>query len=126
MPPLTSLAARCLMLVAAIILNAIATVMYICAGFGPGPRDGLMTGIHRRTGISLRLIRTVIEVTVLLTGWLAGGTVGPGTLIYALTIGPLIQFFLPLVPQRPQRTDTTETCHRKVCLSCHTPFRKCR
>lgn len=95
MPPLTSLAARCLMLAAAIILNAIATVMYICAGFGPGPRDGLMTGIHRRTGISLRLIRTVIEVTVLLTGWLAGGTVGPGTLLYALTIGPLIQFFLP-------------------------------
>lgn len=108
MPPLTSLAARCLMLMAAIILNAIATVMYICAGFGPGPRDGLMTGIHRRTGISLRLIRTVIEVTVLLTGWLAGGTVGPGTLIYALTIGPLIQFFLPWF-----RNDNSELTQRK-------------
>ena len=109
MPPLTSLTVRCLMLAAAVILNAIATVMYICAGFGPGPRDGLMTGLHRRTGISLRLIRTVIEVTVLLVGWLAGGTAGPGTLVYALAIGPLIQFFLPwfrrghseLTPQKP-------------------------
>lgn len=99
MPPLTSLAARCLMLAAAILMNAIATVMYICAGFGPGPRDGLMTGLHRRTGISLRLIRTLIEVTVLLIGWSLGGNAGPGTLVYALTIGPLIQFFLPFFRQ---------------------------
>lgn len=99
MPPLTSLLARSLMLAAAILLNAIATVMYICAGFGPGPRDGLMTGLHRRTGISLRLIRTLIEVTVLVIGWWLGGNAGPGTLIYALTIGPLIQFFLPLFRQ---------------------------
>ncbi len=95
MPPLSSLTARCLMLAAAILLNAIATVMYICAGFGPGPRDGLMTGLHRRTGWSLRLIRTAIEVTVLLTGWALGGNFGPGTIIYALAIGPMIQFFLP-------------------------------
>jgi len=95
MPPLTSLTARWLMLAAAIVLNAIATVMYICAGFGPGPRDGLMTGLHRRTGWSLRLIRTSIEVTVLLIGWALGGNFGPGTIIYALAIGPMIQFFLP-------------------------------
>ncbi|WP_294901317.1 YczE/YyaS/YitT family protein [Tatumella sp. UBA2305] len=95
MPPLTSLTARWLMLAAAIVLNAIATVMYICAGFGPGPRDGLMTGLHRRTGWSLRLIRTSIEVTVLLIGWALGGNFGPGTMIYALAIGPMIQFFLP-------------------------------
>ncbi len=99
MPPLTSLTARCLMLAAAILMNAIATVMYICAGFGPGPRDGLMTGLHRRTGISLRLIRTLIEVTVLVVGWSLGGNAGPGTLVYALTIGPLIQFFLPFFRQ---------------------------
>ena len=87
------------MLAAAILMNAIATVMYICAGFGPGPRDGLMTGLHRRTGISLRLIRTLIEVTVLVVGWSLGGNAGPGTLVYALTIGPLIQFFLPFFRQ---------------------------
>lgn len=109
MPPLTSLTARWLMLAAAIVLNAIATVMYICAGFGPGPRDGLMTGLHRRTGWSLRLIRTSIEVTVLLIGWALGGNFGPGTIIYALAIGPMIQFFLPWFRQgshliSPQKT----------------------
>ena len=110
MPPLTSLTARWLMLAAAIVLNAIATVMYICAGFGPGPRDGLMTGLHRRTGWSLRLIRTSIEVIVLLIGWALGGNFGPGTIIYALAIGPMIQFFLPWFRQgshliSPQKTD---------------------
>ncbi len=110
MPPLTSLTARWLMLAAAIVLNAIATVMYICAGFGPGPRDGLMTGLHRRTGWSLRLIRTSIEVTVLLIGWALGGNFGPGTIIYALAIGPMIQFFLPWFRQgshliSPQSTE---------------------
>lgn len=112
MPPLTSLTARWLMLAAAIVLNAIATVMYICAGFGPGPRDGLMTGLHRRTGWSLRLIRTSIEVTVLLIGWALGGNFGPGTIIYALAIGPMIQFFLPWFRQgshliSPQKTGQT-------------------
>lgn len=95
MPPLTSLITCWLVLIFAVILNAIATVMYICAGFGPGPRDGLMTGLHRRTGWSLRLIRTSIEVTVLLIGWSLGGNFGIGTIVYALAIGPMIQFFLP-------------------------------
>ena len=87
--------ARSLLLAAAIVLNALATGMYIGAGFGPGPRDGLMTGLHARTGWSLRGIRTVIEVSVLLIGWLIGGNFGPGTVLYALTIGPLIQLCLP-------------------------------
>lgn len=83
------------MMVIAVILNALATGMYIGAGFGPGPRDGLMTGIHARTGWSIRGIRTTIEVTVLVIGYFLGGSVGIGTLVYALAIGPLIQLCLP-------------------------------
>lgn len=95
MPPLESLVARGVLLAAAVAVNAIATGMYIGAGFGAGPRDGLMTGIHARTGWSMRSIRTAIEVTVLLAGWAMGGTFGVGTVLYALTIGPLIQLCLP-------------------------------
>jgi uncharacterized membrane protein YczE len=85
----------------AVVLNALATGMYIGAGFGPGPRDGLMTGIHARTGWSLRLIRTSIELTVLIIGYLLGGSVGIGTLVYALAIGPLIQLCLPWFRVQP-------------------------
>lgn len=95
LPPLESLPARSLLLAGAVVMNAIATGMYIGAGFGPGPRDGLMTGLHARTGWSLRGIRTAIEVSVLLIGWLLGGKVGVGTVVYAFAIGPLIQLFLP-------------------------------
>lgn len=95
MPPLESLTARSALLAAAVIVNALATAMYIGAGFGAGPRDGLMTGLHARTGWSVRSIRTGIEVTVLLAGWAMGGTFGVGTVLYALTIGPLIQLCLP-------------------------------
>lgn len=84
------------MLVAGIVANGAATGLYIGAHLGPGPRDGLMTGyVARRPGRSIRLVRTVIEVTVLALGWLLGGTVGVGTIAYALAIGPLTQFFLP-------------------------------
>ncbi len=69
--------------------------MYIGSQFGPGPRDGLMTGLVRRTGRSVRLVRTVLEVTVLGTGWLLGGTAGVGTVLYALGIGPLVHTLLP-------------------------------
>lgn len=95
MPPVESLVARSILLLAAILVNAIATGMYIGAGFGSGPRDGLMTGINARTGWSVRSVRTAIEVTVLLAGWLMGGTFGVGTVLYALAIGPLIQLCLP-------------------------------
>ncbi|MFI9508490.1 YitT family protein [Nocardia sp. NPDC052566] len=81
---------------AAVALNAVATVLYIGAGMGPGPRDGLMTGLVRRTGWSVRVVRTTIEVTVLATGWLLGGSVGVGTLVYAFGIGPLIQLLIPV------------------------------
>ncbi|GGU02222.1 membrane protein [Streptomyces coeruleorubidus] len=82
------------MMVAGIVLNGAATGLYIAARFGPGPRDGLMTGLHQRTGVSIRLVRTVIEFTVVATGFALGGTVGFGTLLYAVAIGPLAQLFL--------------------------------
>jgi uncharacterized membrane protein YczE len=75
-------------------LNGVATGAYIGAGLGPGPRDGLMTGLAAR-GHSIRVVRTAIEVTVLATGWLLGGTVGVGTVLYAVSIGPLAHVFVP-------------------------------
>ncbi len=90
-----ALAVRIPLLAAGILLNALATGLYIGARLGPGPRDGLMTGLHRRTGRSVRLIRTCIELTVLAAGIALGGTFGPGTVAYALAIGPLVQFLLP-------------------------------
>jgi uncharacterized membrane protein YczE len=88
------------MMVGAVVLNAFSTVLYIGAALGPGPRDGLMTGLVVRTGLSVRLVRTSIEATVLAVGWLLGGTVGVGTLQYAFGIGPLVQLILRLTPKR--------------------------
>ncbi|RXW32719.1 YczE/YyaS/YitT family protein [Propioniciclava flava] len=89
-----SLAGRIPLLIGGIVLNGIAGGLYIGSQLGPGPRDGLMTGLVRRTGWSVRLTRTGIEVIVLASGFLLGGTLGLGTIVYALTIGPLVQFFL--------------------------------
>jgi uncharacterized membrane protein YczE len=96
LPVQSGTVARVALLAAAVLLCGVATGMYISAGFGPGPRDGLMTGIARRTGISIRLSRTAVELTVLVTGWLLGGTVGVGTVVFAVAIGPLAQLFLRL------------------------------
>ncbi|AZS75603.1 hypothetical protein DDE74_36135 [Streptomyces lydicus] len=93
-PELDSLGARIPLLAGAVLLNGAATGLYIAADFGPGPRDGLMTGLHRRTGRPVRLVRTCIEVTVLAAGFVLGGSVGVGTVVYALAIGPMAQFFL--------------------------------
>ena len=93
--PPHSLAVRAAVMVSGVALNGVATGLYVGAGLGPGPRDGLMTGYAAR-GHSLRLVRTCIEVTVLLVGWLLGGTVGVGTLLYAACIGPLAHVFVPL------------------------------
>jgi uncharacterized membrane protein YczE len=93
-PDAHGLAVRIPLLLAGILLNGAATGLYISANFGPGPRDGLMTGLHRLTGRSIRLMRTAIEVAVVATGFALGGTVGIGTLLYALAIGPLAQLFL--------------------------------
>jgi uncharacterized membrane protein YczE len=88
-----SMPLRCAFLATGIVSNGLATALYIGADLGPGPRDGLMTGLAQR-GHSIRLVRTSIELTVLAAGWLLDGTVGVGTVAYALSIGPLIQFFL--------------------------------
>ena len=74
----------------------LATALYIGAQLGRGPRDGLMTGLARRTGLSIRLVRTLLEVTVVLIGLLLGGTLGIGTVVFALTIGPIAQALLPI------------------------------
>lgn len=94
---------RVALLLGGIVLNGLAGGLYIGAQLGPGPRDGLMTGLHRRTGWSLRAVRTGIELAALATGWLLGGTAGVGTILYALGIGPLVQFFLPRVTVRLDR-----------------------
>jgi uncharacterized membrane protein YczE len=90
-----ALGARIACLACGVFLNGVATGAYIGAGFGPGPRDGLMTGLAAR-GHSIRVVRTGIEVIVLVSGWLLGGTVGVGTVVYALAIGPLAHVFVPL------------------------------
>ncbi|GAA1476130.1 membrane protein [Nocardioides aestuarii] len=94
---------RILLMVCGVVLNGLATAMYIGAQFGRGPRDGLMTGLARRTGGSLRLIRTGLEVGVVVVGLLLGGALGVGTVLYAVAIGPLTQLMLPgwTVPVTP-------------------------
>src|SRR5215470_8128821 len=93
--PPRSLPVQVALMVSGVVLNGVATGLYIGAGLGPGPRDGLMTGFAAR-GHSLRLVRTCIEITVLAAGWLLGGTVGVGTVVYAVCIGPLAHVFVPL------------------------------
>lgn len=100
LPAPDQLAVRIAFVVAGVLLNAVATAAYIGARLGPGPRDGLMTGLVRRTGGSVRVVRTSIEVVVLATGWLLGGTVGVGTVAYALAIGPLVHVLLPKLQVR--------------------------
>jgi len=103
-----AIASRIVLLLGGVLLNGVATGAYIGAGLGPGPRDGLMTGWVAR-GHSIRVVRTTIEVAVLAAGWALGGTVGVGTVLYALAIGPLAHRFIPLLEIRrptPQGTAT--------------------
>ena len=99
-PPHT-LAPRILLLAGGVLLNGIATGAYIGAGLGPGPRDGLMTGLAAR-GHPIWIVRTSIEISVLAVGWALGGTVGIGTVIYAAAIGPLAHLFIPLLSIAPR------------------------
>jgi uncharacterized membrane protein YczE len=102
MPAPHCLALRVVVLLAGVFLNGVATGAYIGAGLGPGPRDGLMTGLAAR-GHSIRVVRTLLEVTVLASGWALGGTVGVGTVVYALSIGPLAHIFIPMLQiDRPE------------------------
>jgi uncharacterized membrane protein YczE len=102
----TPLAVRWLCLVGGIVLFAVGSGFYIGAGLGPGPRDSVMTSIAAR-GPSVGLVRTVIEVTVLLAGWLLGGSVGIGTVLFALSIGPLVAFFMKRLHLAPAPSKTT-------------------
>jgi uncharacterized membrane protein YczE len=93
----TDPALQALVLAAGLVVIALATGLYVGARFGPGPRDGLMTGLHSRTGRPIWAVRTGIEVTVLVAGFVLGGQVGIGTLAFALLIGPLVNITLPLL-----------------------------
>jgi uncharacterized membrane protein YczE len=101
LPAPEGLAGRAAFAASGILLNGVATAAYIGVRFGPGPRDGLMTGLVRRTGGPVGPIRTAIEVVVVLTGWLLGGTLGVVTVLYALSIGPLVHVLLPRLAVAP-------------------------
>jgi uncharacterized membrane protein YczE len=90
-----AMSVRIVLLVAGIVLQGVATAAYIGAQFGRGPRDGLMTGLSRRSGRSLRLVRTLMELALVVIGLLLGGVAGLGTIVYAVSIGPLSQALLP-------------------------------
>jgi len=94
-PVATNLVGQVLLFAGGLALLAVASGLYIGANFGPGPRDGLMTGVNRRWGVKLWKVRTAIEVSVLSIGWLLGGNVGVGTLLFALLIGPMVGLTVP-------------------------------
>lgn len=102
LPTPQALVTRVLFLLGGVLVIGVAGGAYIGAGFGPGPRDGLMTGLVARTGWSIRATRTLIELAVLAVGFALGGTVGVGTVIFALAIGPLVHVFLPLFTVKPR------------------------
>jgi uncharacterized membrane protein YczE len=121
LPTPSALPVRIAMMLGAVLLNALSTVLYVGAGLGPGPRDGLMTGLVVRTGLSVRLVRTAIEATVLAVGWLLGGTVGAGTVVYAFGIGGLVQLILRITPQRVLAHSgwaSLETARRRRASAC--------
>ncbi len=102
-PEVEGLAQRVALMLLGVVGNGIAGALYIGSQLGPGPRDGLMTGLARRTGRSIRLVRTSLEVTVVVLGWALGGVLGVGTVVYALLIGPVVQLFLPVLTVRVAR-----------------------
>lgn len=104
MPPVTGLGLQVAVLMSGILLVALASGLYIGARFGPGPRDGLMTGLHARLGWPIWLCRASVELTVLAIGWALGGTVGVGTVLFAVLIGPLVHVALPLLDTRKTTT----------------------
>ncbi|KAB2384671.1 membrane protein YczE [Actinomadura montaniterrae] len=108
LPSPDALAARWTFLLLGVLAGGFATGCYIGAGLGPGPRDGLMTGLAGR-GHSIRVVRTGIELSVLAVGWLLGGTVGIGTVLYAVAIGPLAHVFLPALQiKTPEPTEAPQ------------------
>lgn len=108
LPAPEGLLPRITLMTLGIVLNAVAFAAYVGSRLGTGPRDGMVTGFCRRTGVSLRLTRTAVELVVLGTGWLLGGTIGIGTILYALGIGPLSQLFLPALTWRERSRPVCE------------------
>jgi len=106
MPAITGLPGQIAMLLGGVVANGLAGALYVGARLGPGPRDGLWVALTKRTGHSIRLVRTVLEVTIVAIGWLLGGVVGIGTVVYALAIGPIVQLFMPLVEVRVDEAST--------------------
>ena len=106
--------ARILLFAAGLLLLAVATGLYIGAHFGSGPRDGLMTGLHRRTGWPIWIVRTGIELTVLSIGWALGGNVGVGTVLFAVLVGPLCNWTIPFFSiRRPASVDASEEADQR-------------
>ena len=114
MPAPHALWLRWAMFVAGVVLNGVATGLYIGAGLGAGPRDGLTTGLAAR-GRSIRVVRTSIELSVLVVGWLLGGNVGAGTLLYAVGIGPLVHYTIPWFARGSARTPVSAPVPVPVC-----------
>ncbi|MGW4497576.1 membrane protein YczE [Micromonospora sp. NPDC004336] len=115
-PPVSPVAGRIGLLVAGILLNGLATALYLGARLGPGPRDGLMTGLAAR-GVPIGPARTAIELGVLALGWALGGTVGPGTLLFAVGIGPLVQHLIPRFTVPARHRPATPTGATPPCLA---------
>jgi uncharacterized membrane protein YczE len=126
LPAPGAMAARIAFLLGGIVANGVATGLYIGAGLGPGPRDGLMTGLAAR-GHPIRVVRTAIELTILGVGWLLGGSVGVGTVLYALAIGPLAHYFIPRLAVRATTSasdgssGTSGSASARVALGSATP-----
>lgn len=122
MPPVSGLLAQIAVLLGGIVLVAIASGLYIGARFGPGPRDGLMTGMNARLGWPIWMCRAIVEITVLSVGWLLGGTVGVGTVLFAVLIGPLVHLALPLLDTRKRTQRGPKTTAESSVLSEHRPI----
>ncbi|MGN8026405.1 membrane protein YczE [Microbacterium sp. 22242] len=109
LPPIHGLVPRILIFIAGLLAVALASGLYIGSRFGPGPRDGLMTGMNARLGWPIWVSRLTVEVTVLAVGWLLGGTVGIGTVVFAATIGPLVHLALPFFDTSRRRSERPVT-----------------
>ncbi|MHC9044027.1 membrane protein YczE [Microbacterium saperdae] len=120
-PETDSLWIRILFFVVGLLLLSAATGLYIGAAFGPGPRDGLMTGLHRRSGWPIWIVRTGLEVTVVAVGWALGGNVGIGTVAFALLVGPLCQFFMRVFRVRLDRAPTDGVSEAAATAQIRTP-----
>jgi len=104
-------------LIAGLLLAGLGSVLYLGSQLGAGPRDGLMLGLSRKTGWSVRLTRTALEVAVLVAGWLLGGAVGVGTVVIALTIGPVIQIMSRMTGEELGRTNRSAIDVRDCCVN---------